>query len=64
MRIIFLFFNIIILSFGKIFWRLYDTYDDEIINNEILTSEKKNLNRDINLCRSDPLSCNIMNDEL
>ena len=41
MRIIFLFFNIIILSFGRMVWRLYDTYDDEIINNEITTIEKK-----------------------
>lgn len=64
MRIIFLFFNIIILSFGRIFWRLYDDYDDEIINNETLTREKKNLISDINYCKSAPYSCNLLNDEL
>ena len=64
MRIIFLFFNIIILSFGRKFWRLYDDYDDEIINNETLTREKKNLISDINYCKSAPYSCNLLNDEL
>lgn len=62
MKIFFFFLNIIIIS-AKVFWRLYDDGDFELMYNETPTTEAKLFLRDSNACKSSQQDCTIMNDE-
>lgn len=63
MRIFCLFLNIIIIS-ARLFWRLYENSDFDLMYNETPTKEATSFSKDANICKANPADCTLLNEEI